>query len=112
MNSYSGSYSACVDRDCGKYYTYSIYADTGGCGTVTGSGSITLSCNCLYEVWLGMSEGQIVLTFYQYCPGDCSGPGSVLREEMQLFMTAVLGSVDKASNLSDISTKLTPLEQE
>ena len=111
MNSYTGSFSSCIDRDCEIYYTYSLYADTGGCGTFTASGGITLSCDCLYEVWLTVSDGKVVLRFYKYCPGDCSGPGSVSSEGVQPFKTVVLGSVDEASNPSGSSGKLTPLEQ-
>ncbi|MCG6881663.1 MAG: carboxypeptidase-like regulatory domain-containing protein [Deltaproteobacteria bacterium] len=104
LNSYTGNYSSCVDLECAKSYTYSLYSDTGGCGTISLSTSETLSCDCLYEIWLRYLEGKFVLVFNKDCPGDCSGPGSDSTGGVESFKRVVLGAIDEASGLSDISS--------
>jgi len=86
LTSVTGNFSKCEEVACGKSLSWSLYADTGGCGTLTGSGSKTLSCDCLYTFVLDLNDdGDIVLyTFYE-CPGDCSGLMSPPKGERQLL---------------------------
>lgn len=73
LASVSGQYSNCEEVDCGVSVSWSLYADGGVCGIVSESGSLTLTCDCLYEIVLGLDEYYSPsLYVYTTCPGDCS----------------------------------------
>jgi hypothetical protein len=84
LTSISGEYSNCEEVNCGKSLSWSLYASS-ACGTISGSGTKTLTCNCLYEFVLGLSGGNPALFTYSDCPGDCSDVSSPQREERQLL---------------------------
>ncbi len=73
LNSTTGNLSACREFDCGKSLNWSLYAETGGCGTLTGNGARAFNCNCLYGAVLTLdASNSVVLIFYESCPGQCS----------------------------------------
>jgi len=72
LSAESGQCSNCQKVDCGVSVNWSLYADAGGCGIIEGSGSITLTCDCLYECVLDLDEyGGLVIDVYTTCPGKC-----------------------------------------
>ena len=74
LSAVSGQYSACDETGCGVSISWDLYADAGECGTISESGSTTLTCDCLYELVLDLSPSEeIVIDVYTTCPGDCSG---------------------------------------
>jgi hypothetical protein len=73
LSAVSGNYSNCEEADCGVSVAWSIYANAGLCGIIEGFGSMTLTCDCLYEFVLTLDEyDAIVVDYYSICPGDCS----------------------------------------
>ena len=72
LTSVSGELSNCEEFDCGVSLDWNLYANTGGCGIITGQGSTTFNCDCLYEYVLSLYGGQPAVFVYEYCPGDCS----------------------------------------
>ena len=48
LTSVTGVYSDCEEFDCGASLNWSLYANTGGCGILTGTGSRVYDCDCLY----------------------------------------------------------------
>ncbi len=90
LTSATGVYSDCEEFDCGVSLNWSLYADTGGCGTLTGSGSRVYDCDCLYEVVLTLSDGNVVLVTSESCPGDCSDVNSVSIGSMKLLDSVLL----------------------
>lgn len=90
LTSTSGISSVCKQSDCGKSLAWSLYANPGGCGTITGQGSIALDCNCIYEFVLTLSGGNPAIGFVKTCPGDCTDVTSASTESMESLGSVVL----------------------
>jgi len=90
LTSVTGVYSDCEEFDCGVSLNWSLYANTGGCGILTASGSRVYDCDCLYEYILTLSGGSAALGYTKSCPGDCSDVSSVSVGSMKLLDSVVL----------------------
>jgi len=90
LTSVSGVNSDCEEFDCGVSLNWSLYANTGGCGILTGSGSRVYDCDCLYEVVLTLSGDTPTLVFYKSCPGDCSDVSSISIGSMKLLDSVLI----------------------
>ena len=90
LTSVSGVNSDCEEFDCGVSLNWSLYANTGGCGILTGSGSRVYDCDCLYEYRFLVISGSVYLLFSKSCPGDCSDVSSAFTGSMQLLDSVLL----------------------
>ena len=90
LTSATGVYSDCEEFDCGVSLNWSLYADTGGCGILTGSGSRVYDCDCLYEYRFLVLGSSVYLVFSKSCPGDCSDVSSVSIGSMKLLDSVLL----------------------
>jgi hypothetical protein len=73
LTSYSGTWSACGIVKAGTC-PWSLYANAGMCGILRASGTVDVDPNCVYDVVLTLEGNEVVLTYLQTCPGDCSTP--------------------------------------
>ena len=84
MSAISSNYSSCNPFDFNTSLSWSLYADAGACGTLSGSSSNTLDCNCLYEFFLGLDASyNPTLYIYSTCPGDCSDVDSLYFDDIK-----------------------------
>ena len=90
LTSVTGVNSDCEEFDCGESLNWSLYANTEGCGPISMSGSITMTCDCLYEMVLTLSGGAPALGYVRTCPGDCSDVSSAFTGSMQLLDSVLL----------------------
>jgi parallel beta-helix repeat protein len=73
LTSYSGTWSACGIVKAGTC-PWSLYANAGMCGILRASGTVDVDPDCVYDVVLTLEGNEVVLTYLQTCPGDCSTP--------------------------------------
>jgi hypothetical protein len=72
FTSLSGQFSSCKEVACGSSLYWILYAPS-ACQEIAQFGTYTLSCSCLYQIWLTKDEADgYVLSLYPTCPGDCS----------------------------------------
>jgi len=90
LTSLNNAYSDCEEFDCGVSLDWELYADMGGCGIITASGSKTYNCDYLYHYELTLSGSNIVLKTNYYSPADCSDVSSVSIGSMKILDSVVL----------------------
>ena len=95
------NWSTCQALTCGESLNWSLYADAGACGIISGSGTLTFNCNHLIEVVLELDLfDQPVLSFYDTGTGDCGGASSGSAQEMTLMDSVVLSTHAGASGFT------------
>ena len=95
----SGMYSDCEEFDCGASLNWKLYA-TSLCGTITGQGSKTYDCDCLYKYRFLLIGSSVYLVASKSCPGDCSDVSSVSIGSMKLLDSVVLTNGATPSGLT------------
>jgi hypothetical protein len=84
FNATSGNWSSC-DTFAPGTYSWSLNADTGGCGTLTGSGTYTVAAGNVYNFLLDLDTPAALYVVPQ--SGDCSTgtPWSLDTSSMELL---------------------------
>jgi hypothetical protein len=109
LTSLSGNYSSYEEVNCGVSVGWSLYANAEPCGTTSRSGSVTLTCDCLYEILLDLDEfGNPAIYLFSTCPGDCSDVTSLPIGSRQLLDCV---RISKDAGLQGLEA-LTPLSVE
>jgi serine protease len=73
FTSSSGVWSSCKSIPSGTC-TSTIYADAGACGIISGSETVTLDPDCVYDAFLDLDAGVPYVGALETCPGNCSTP--------------------------------------